>query len=86
MSTGPLTEVRSLYRARYARDGDGWHVEIVEDPRVHTEGDTLAQARERILDALATWLDCEIDALPPVRDVLELPAGVDLGRLDPLVG
>ncbi len=61
------------YTARYRRDADGWVVEIAEQPRVHSCGDSLAEARRMIRDALATWLDVPAEALPPVQDVVELP-------------
>jgi predicted RNase H-like HicB family nuclease len=52
----------NTYHAVYERDDTGaWLVHIAEDEGCHTYGRTLTQARERITEALAAWLDQEPD-------------------------
>ncbi|MCU4185535.1 type II toxin-antitoxin system HicB family antitoxin [Acidiferrimicrobium sp. IK] len=66
----------TTYTAVYQRDAHGmWLVELLEEPRVHTYGRTLAKARDNIRDAAALWFETEPDALPLVDDV-RLPAKV----------
>jgi predicted RNase H-like HicB family nuclease len=46
------------YRAVFEREADGWWVASVPDvPGCHTQGRTIAQARERLVEALAVSLD-----------------------------
>jgi len=46
------------YRVIYERDEEGWWVaEAPEAPGCHTQGSTIEQARERILDALSLYTD-----------------------------
>lgn len=65
----------------YERDEEGWWVaEIPEVPGCHTQGRTIAQARERIREALAVALDRR-DATRAAReaelvDDVRLPAGM----------
>ncbi|MGH3872617.1 MAG: type II toxin-antitoxin system HicB family antitoxin [Pseudonocardiaceae bacterium] len=63
------------YTAVYERDGEAWVVELAEEPRVHSRGASLAQAREGIRDALARWLETDSDKLRIV-DEFRLPAQV----------
>jgi predicted RNase H-like HicB family nuclease len=59
-----------IYTATYQRDRDGvWLVELVEEPRVHTFGRTLAKAREHVRDAAALWFDVAPDSFDLVDDV-----------------
>jgi predicted RNase H-like HicB family nuclease len=45
------------YRVIYERDEDGWWVaEVPEVAGCHTQGRTIEQARERILDALSLFI------------------------------
>lgn len=47
-----------IYRAIYERDATGvWTVEVANLRGVHTWGRTIEQARSRLRDALALWLD-----------------------------
>ncbi|HEV3312439.1 MAG TPA: type II toxin-antitoxin system HicB family antitoxin [Chloroflexota bacterium] len=59
------------YTARYRRDDGIWLVEIDEIPQVHSFGRTLEQARSRILDALALWLEQEDGSSLLIRDRIE---------------
>jgi predicted RNase H-like HicB family nuclease len=46
------------FRVIYERDEAGWCVADVPDvPGCHTQGRTIVQARERILDALSLYVD-----------------------------
>lgn len=58
------------YTATFERDEEGfWLVELVEEPRVHTYGRTLAKARDHIRDATALWFEAAPDAFTLVEDV-----------------
>ena len=62
--------------AVFERDEDGyWLVELVEEPRVHSYGRTLAKARQHILDATALWFEVAPDEVRLVEDI-KLPARV----------
>jgi predicted RNase H-like HicB family nuclease len=64
-------------RAVFERDADGWWVASV--PSVagcHTQGQTLAQARERLKEALAVSVEGE--NLPELAEQVRLPRKVDL--------
>lgn len=51
-----MTEAR--YTAVYERDEtNAWIVRIAEIPGCHTYGRSLAQARRRIREAMALWID-----------------------------
>jgi len=63
------------YTVRYERDVEGWWVATV--PRVrgcHTQGRTLDEARRRIREALALFIDDANTVL--LRDDIRLPADV----------
>lgn len=46
------------FTVSYERDEEGWWVADVPDvPGCHTQGRTIEQARERILDALTLYVD-----------------------------
>jgi predicted RNase H-like HicB family nuclease len=65
---------KKTYVAVYERDpDDAWNVWIKGLDGCQTYGRSLRQARARIREALAAWLDCEPDTLT-IRD--ELPASV----------
>lgn len=57
------------YTAVYERDvtDDAWNVRIKGIPGCQTYGRSIRQAQHRIREALATWLDQELD-LPVIRD------------------
>ena len=62
------------YVALYAREGDdAWNVSIQGVTGCQTFGRSIRQAQTRIREALALWLDCEIEDLT-VQD--RLPADV----------
>ena len=63
------------YTAVYERDGDAWVVEIVEEPRVHSRGSSLAEARGSIRDALDRCLKNSSEELRIVDD-FRLPAQI----------
>jgi predicted RNase H-like HicB family nuclease len=67
--------VSETYTAVYERDGDAWVVEIVEEPRVHSRGSSLAEARGSIRDALARCLKISSEELRIVDD-FRLPAQI----------
>ena len=61
---------RDRLTAVYERDGDGfWLVELVEEPRVHSYGRTLAKAKAHIRDAAGLWYQTDPDGLEIVDDV-----------------
>jgi predicted RNase H-like HicB family nuclease len=65
--------MRKIHTATYKRDAEGvWLVELVDEPRVHTYGRTLAKAREHIRDATALWFDVAEDSFELDEDV-QLP-------------
>lgn len=47
------------YHATYERDHDAWVVELAEEPRCHTWGRTLSQARQYIEEAARLWFPNE---------------------------
>jgi predicted RNase H-like HicB family nuclease len=57
-----------IYTARLERERDGrWTVELEEEPRVHTWGNTVDQALVRLREAAALWFQTdenEIDLVP----------------------
>lgn len=60
------------YTVIYERDEDGWWVaEAPEAPGCHTQGRTIEQARERILDALSLYADDAAHIL--LREEARLP-------------
>jgi len=62
--------------AVFQRDDEGyWLVELVEEPRVHTYGRTLAKAREHILDATVLWFEVAAEEVRIVEDI-RLPGPV----------
>jgi predicted RNase H-like HicB family nuclease len=67
--------VSETYTAVYERDGEAWVVEIAEEPRVHSRGASLAEARGSIRDALARWLETDSEELRIVDD-FRLPAQI----------
>jgi predicted RNase H-like HicB family nuclease len=63
------------YTVIYERDENGWWVaEVPEAPGCHTQGRTIEQARERILDALSLYADDPTDIL--LREEARLPESV----------
>jgi predicted RNase H-like HicB family nuclease len=51
-------------RATFERDADGWWVASVPSvPGCHTQGRTLAQARERLKEALAVSVEGDLPEL-----------------------
>lgn len=61
------------YTATYVRDGSGWFVEIKSIPGCHSQGRTLATARDRIREALSLYV--ESDEVTIVDDI-RLPSAV----------
>ena len=60
----------SSYTAAFERDEEGfWLVELIEEPRVHTYGRTLAKARDHIRDATALWFEVAPDAFTIIEDI-----------------
>ena len=66
--------------AEYRRDGKAWTVELKEEPRVHSWGRNLSEARERIYEAAALWFEADphdihlrhayLDLAPETLDIL----------------
>jgi predicted RNase H-like HicB family nuclease len=63
------------YTAIYERYGEGWAVEIAEEPRVHSQGPNLVEARGGIRDALARWLKTDPEELR-IIDNFRLPTQI----------
>jgi predicted RNase H-like HicB family nuclease len=56
--------------AVYEQDHTGWwFVSVPELPSCHTQGRTLARARERVREAVALWLDVDEVAVEITDDV-----------------
>ena len=71
-----MVESMKRYTVRYERDEGGWWVATV--PRLrgcHTQGRTLDEARRRIREALALFID-DADSVE-LRDKIELPQDVE---------
>ena len=67
-----MAENMKSVRVRYERDDEGWWVATVPRFRgCHTQGRTLDEARRRIREALALYVD-DADRLE-LRDEIELP-------------
>lgn len=63
------------YKVIYERDEDGWWVACVEGvPGCHTQGKTIAQARNRIKEALELFVEDLDDA--EIIDQVKLPSGI----------
>ncbi len=62
------------YTAVYEQDGEAgrWMVSIAEVPGAFTQGRGLAQARDRIIEALSALLDRDVSP-EEVRDDVRLP-------------
>jgi len=70
-----MADVKTL-TAVFQRDDEGyWLVELVEEPRVHTYGRTIAKARAHIADAAALWFEVAPDDLAIAEDI-KLPGKV----------
>ncbi|MGH4014024.1 MAG: hypothetical protein ACRDSL_08880 [Pseudonocardiaceae bacterium] len=67
------------YTAVYERDGEAWVASIVEEPRVHSRGASMAEARENIRNALARRLETDFEELHIV-DNFRLPAEIQIAR------
>lgn len=60
----------TTYTAVFERDATGWwYVTVPALAGCHTQGPTLDQARTRIREALALWLETTDDAVAVVEDV-----------------
>ena len=65
-----MVTVTKNYTAAFERDEEGfWLVELIEEPRVHTYGRTLAKARDHIRDATALWFEVAPDAVVLIEDI-----------------
>ena len=63
----------TTYTAVFERDAtDWWYVCVPELPGCHTQARTLDQARTRIREALALWIDTPEDAVT-IREDIRLP-------------
>lgn len=62
----------NTYTARLEQEKDGrWSVELDEEPRVHTWGNTASQALTRVREAAALWFESDEDEIELVpRPVL----------------
>jgi predicted RNase H-like HicB family nuclease len=78
-----MASVKTL-TAAFQRDDEGyWLVELLEEPRVHTYGRTLAKAREHIVDATALWYEVapeELDIVEDIRLPEPVKASLELAR------
>lgn len=60
----------TTYTAVFQRDATGWwYVTVPALAGCHTQGRTLGQARTRIREALALWLDAPEESLTLDEDV-----------------
>ena len=77
-----MATVTNNYTAVFERDEEGfWLVELIEEPRVHTYGRTLAKARDHIRDATALWFEVAPDAVTFVEDIrLPMPVRATVER------
>lgn len=65
-----MATVTNSYTATFERDDEGfWLVELVEEPRIHTYGRTLAKARDHIRDATALWFEVAPEAFTLIEDI-----------------
>jgi len=61
---------KPTYTAVFEMDHTGWwYVSVPELPGCHSQGRTLARARERIREAVALWLDVDEEAFDLAEDV-----------------
>ena len=65
------------YRVVYEHDGSMWYAHVVEIDGCHTQGRTIAQARERIREALGLFDDHADKAT--LTDDVKLPRNVATG-------
>lgn len=50
----------TTYTAQLEREADGrWTIKLLEEPRVHTWGNTVTQALARMREAAAMWFDTD---------------------------
>ena len=62
----------TTFSVRYEPDEDGtWIADVVEEPRIHSHGRTLARAEANIREAIALWLSVE-DGLDIDEDELTI--------------
>ncbi len=65
---------KKTYRVRYELDEDGWWVaSVVKVKGCHTQGKSIVQARRRIREALALFVDDEIARAAELVDDVKLP-------------
>lgn len=65
----------STYHVVYERDESGWwHVRIPAVPGCHTQGRTVEEARRRIREALALFVDDAKAKTATLKDEITLPA------------
>lgn len=67
------------YTAVYERDGAAWVAKIAEEPRVHSQGLSVAEVREGIRNALAQWLKTDSEELR-IIDKFSLPTEIRTAR------
>ena len=62
------------FRVRYQPSDDGtWLVDVVDEPRIHSHGRTLARAEANIREAIALWLSVEDGVDVDERELSILP-------------
>ncbi len=67
----------ATYTVKYERDEAGWWIaEILEVQGCHTQGRTVSQARERIREALALFVEDKEAAAAKLVDDVRLPTPV----------
>ena len=64
-----MTDTR--LRVKFSHEGSDWIVEVMDEPRIHSFGRTLAKARTNILDAAALWYEVHPESIEmdPVFDI-----------------
>jgi predicted RNase H-like HicB family nuclease len=72
-----MVEMKTKYTVTYERDEDGWWVATAKGLKgCHTQGKTLATARERIREAMGLFIDnaSKVD----IVDDVKLPPGTQV--------
>jgi predicted RNase H-like HicB family nuclease len=72
--------VSETYTAVYERDGEAWVGEIAEEPQVRSKGDTVADVRKDIRDALARWLQKTDPEELRIVDQFRMPSPIRAAR------
>ena len=70
---------RPTHTVQFWRDPEDrrfWLAQLLDTPGCHTFGRTLAQAQERVNEAIAVWFDIDEDTFDVAYEVRDLPGGL----------